>query len=243
MVLIKGSLSNSLYVLQGTTVTGAVVVSNQSLDKIMLWHLRLGHMSEKGLRELSKQGVLENDKIETLRFCEECVLEKSLRVKFSTGVHNSKGTLDYIHVDLWGLAQTAYLGGARYFMSLIDDFSRMVWVYVLKNKDHAFEKFKIWNTLVEIQTNRKVRRLRTDNGLEFCNKRFEDFCAENEIVRHKTVRHTPQQNGLTKRMNKTFIDKVKCMLIQSRLPLSLWAETLSTACYIVNKSHIFWDQS
>ncbi|KAH9770981.1 hypothetical protein KPL71_012549 [Citrus sinensis] len=158
MVVMKGSLSNGLYVLQGTAVTWAVGVSNQSLDKTMMWHLRLG---------------------------------KSSRVKFSIGVYNSKGTLDYIHADLWGPAQTTSLGGARYFMSLIDDFSRMVWVYVLKNKDDAFEKFKIWKTLVETQTNRKVRRLRTDNGLEFCNK---------------------------------------------RLPMSLWAETLSTACYIVNMS-------
>ena len=63
-------------------------------------------------------------------------------------------------------------------MSHIDDFSRMVWVYVLKNKDDVFEKFKTWKTLVETQTNRKVIRLRTDNGLDFCNKRFKDFCTE-----------------------------------------------------------------
>ncbi|KAH9779667.1 hypothetical protein KPL71_007786 [Citrus sinensis] len=236
MVLMKGSLSNGLYVLQGTAVTWAIGVSNQSLDKTMMWHLRLGHMSEKGLRELSKQGVLGKDKIETLRFCKECVLGKSSRVKLCTGVHNSKGTLDYIHADLWGPTQTASLGGARYFMSLIDDFSRMVWVYVLKNKDYAFEKFKIWKTLVETQTNRKVRRLRIDNGLEFCNKRFDVFCAENGVVRHKTVRHTPQQNGLAERMNRTLIDKVRYMLIQSRLPMSLWAKTISTAYYIVNRS-------
>ena len=94
-------------------------------------------MSEKRLRELSKQGVLGEDKIETLRFCEECVLDKSSRVKFSTGVHNSKETLYYIHANLWGPAQTMSLGGARYFMSLNDEFSRMVWVFVLKNKDFS----------------------------------------------------------------------------------------------------------
>ena len=64
----KGNLNNGLYVLQGTVVTGDVGILNQNLDKIMLWHLRLGHMSEKGLRELSKQRVISSDKIETLRF-------------------------------------------------------------------------------------------------------------------------------------------------------------------------------
>ncbi|KAH9650990.1 hypothetical protein KPL70_026576 [Citrus sinensis] len=113
MVVMKGNMSNGLYVLQGSAVTGDVAVSNQKLNKTMLWHMRLGHMSEMGLIELSKQGVLGVDKIEPLKFCEDCVLGKSSRVKFSTGIHNSKGTLDYIHADLWGPAQTASLGGAR----------------------------------------------------------------------------------------------------------------------------------
>ena len=82
------------------------------------------------------------DKIEYLKFCEECVLGKSSRVKFSTGAHVSRGTLEYIHADLWGPAQTTSLGVARYFLSLIDDHSKMVWVYVLKNKDEVFEHVK-----------------------------------------------------------------------------------------------------
>ncbi|KAH9657209.1 hypothetical protein KPL70_022963 [Citrus sinensis] len=236
MVLMKGNLDNGLYVLQGFVVTGDVGVSNQNLNKTLLWHFRLGHMSERGLRELSKQGVLGEDKIEPLEFCEECVLGKSSRVKFSTGAHVSRGTLEYIHADLWGPAQTASLGGAQYFLSLIDDHSRMVWVYVLKNKDEVFEQFKNWKTLIETQTNRKVKKLRTDNGLEFCNKRFEEFCSKHGIMRHGTVRYTPQQNGLAERMNRTLVDKVRCMLIHSKLPMSLWAEALSTACHIVNRS-------
>ena len=110
--------------------------------------------SGSGLRELSKHGVIGSDKIETLRFCEKCVLGKSSIVKFSTGVHNSKGTLDYIHVDLWGPVQTT-----SYFLSLINDFSRMVWVYVLKNKEDVFKKFKNWKTLVETQASRKVKKV------------------------------------------------------------------------------------
>lgn len=117
-------------------------------------------------------------------------------MKLSTCVHNSKGTLDYIHADLWEPTQTVSLGRARYFLSLIDDFSRMVWVYVLKSKEDVFEQFKTWKKIVETQTNRKVNRFTTDNGLEFCNKRLKDFNTEHGIIKHKTVRHTPQQNGL-----------------------------------------------
>ena len=92
------------------------------------------------------------------------------------------------------------------FLSVIDDYSRMVWVYVLKYKDQVFSKFKEWKTLVENQSGKKVKKLRTYNGLEFCNQLFDSYCANEGIARHKIVRLTPQQNGLAKRMNTTLMD-------------------------------------
>ena len=68
---------------------------------------------------------------------------KSSKVKFPKKEnHISKAPLEYIHSDLWGPSQALTHGGARYFLSIIDDFSRMVWVYVLKSKDGTFEAFK-----------------------------------------------------------------------------------------------------
>ena len=89
---------------------------------------------------------------------------------------------------------------------------------------------------METQSNFKVKCLRTDNGLEFCNKEFEQCCQKWGIRRHKTVRFTPQQNGLAERMNRTLVDKTRCLLINSKLPRCLWAEAVSTASYLVNKS-------
>ncbi|KAH9680956.1 hypothetical protein KPL71_026757 [Citrus sinensis] len=81
------------------------------------------------------------------------------------------------------------LKGSMVLMKGNLDNGLMVWVYVLRNKDEMFEQFKNWKTLIETQTSRKVKKLRTDNGLEFCNKRFEEFCSKHEIMRHKTVRN------------------------------------------------------
>ena len=143
IVIMKGNKHNGLYVLQGTAVTGDVNISSSlGLDKTVIWHLRLGHMSKKELRVLEKHGVFGDDKLGSLEFCEVCVLGKSCRTSFKTAVHNTKGTLDYINSYLWGLVQTVSLGGAKYFLSFIHDYSRMVWVYVLKRKDEVFEKFK-----------------------------------------------------------------------------------------------------
>ncbi|KAH9778870.1 Integrase catalytic domain-containing protein [Citrus sinensis] len=172
-------------------VTGIIdVIVGTGGVSTRLWHLRLGHMSVKGLKELEKQGVLGKDKIEELDFCEDCVFGKSTRHSFKHSTNKSIGILDYIHSDLWGPAHTNSLGGNSYFLSIIDDYSRRVWVYVLKHKDQVFSKFKEWKTLVENQTRKKVKKLRTDNGLEFCNLQFNSYCANEGITRHKTVRLT-----------------------------------------------------
>ncbi|GJX30893.1 retrovirus-related pol polyprotein from transposon TNT 1-94, partial [Tanacetum coccineum] len=125
---------------------------------------------------------------------------------------------------LWGSSQVESLGGKRYFLSIVDDYSSRVWVYILMFKHEAFGKFKEWKQLVENQTRRTVKKLRMNNGLEFCNQNFEQLCIESGIAIHLTVAGTPQQNKLAERMNITLMDSVRCLLIQSGLPKTFWAE-------------------
>ncbi|KAI4340978.1 hypothetical protein MLD38_025761 [Melastoma candidum] len=136
----------------------------------------LGHMSEQGLTILSKKGLLNGAETGKLKFCETCVMGKQRRVKFSSGKHTSMGILEYIHSDLWGPARVKSHGGCSYFVTFIDDYSRKVWVYFLKSKDEVFERFKEWKTMGEKRMGNKVKTLRTDNGLEFCNAPFDEFC-------------------------------------------------------------------
>ena len=195
LVVMKGKLQHGIYFLMGNSVMGTVVVS-RSLEQqdncTELWHRRLGHMSEKGLAVLSKQGLLDGAETGKLKFCETCVMGKQRRVKFSSGRHTSTGILEYIHSDLWGPSPVESHGRCRYFVTFIDDYSRKVWVYFLKSKDEVFGRFKEWKTMVEKRTGKQVKTLRTDNGLEFCNKPFDEFCRKEGIVRHRTVRHTQQ---------------------------------------------------
>ncbi|GKF06570.1 retrovirus-related pol polyprotein from transposon TNT 1-94, partial [Tanacetum coccineum] len=74
------------------------------------------------------------------------------------------------------------------------------------------------------------------DGLEFYNQEFEQLCIESRIARHLTVAGTPQQNRVAERMNKTLMDKVRCLLIQSGLPKTFWAEATCTAAYLINRS-------
>ena len=86
------------------------------------------------------------------------------------------------------------------------------------------------------QTGKKVKRLRTDNGLEFCNQEFDSLCKREGISRHKTVAYTPQQNGLAERMNMTLIERDRYMLLQSKLSKRFWAETVTAITYVINRS-------
>ena len=83
---------------------------------------------------------------------------------------------------------------------------------------------------------RKIKYLRTNNGLEFYNEEFNDFSMVHEITRHKTVRHTPQQNGVAERMNKTLLEKAYGMFLQSKISKVFWVETGYTSSHIVNRS-------
>ncbi|KAG8483260.1 hypothetical protein CXB51_022251 [Gossypium anomalum] len=167
----------------GSTVTGDAAVASSSLsddDITKLWHMRLGHMSENGMVELSKRGLLDGQGICKLNFCEHCVFGKQKRVRFTRGIHNTKETLEYIHSDLWGPSRVPSRGG----------------------------------------TGKQIKYLRTDNGLEFCSDEFNRLCKSEGIVRHLTVRHTPQQNGVAERMNRTIMEK----------------KPASTACFLINRS-------
>ncbi|GAA0184262.1 hypothetical protein LIER_31550 [Lithospermum erythrorhizon] len=111
----------------------------------------------------------------------------------------------------------------------------MTWVFIMKQKSDAFKHFKDWKTLVENQTGKKVKRLRTDNGLEFCSSEFDEFGKAEGIARHHTVRHTPQQNGVAERMNQTLLERTRCMLSNAGLTRMFWAEAVNTACYLINR--------
>ena len=139
LIFFKGDLNSAkLYVLRGSTLPGsvsAVAVTNGEPSKTNLWHMRLGHMSQLGMAELMKRNLLDGCTSSSMKFCEHCIFGKHKRVKFNTSVHTTKGTLDYVHADLWGPSRKPSLGGARYMLTIIDDYSRKVWPYFLKHKD------------------------------------------------------------------------------------------------------------
>jgi hypothetical protein len=106
----------------------------------------------------------------------------------------------------------------------------------LKNKSEAFAKFKIWKAEVENQTGRKIKCLRTNNDTKYRDGDFLKFCKKHGIKRHFTVRKTPQQNGVTERLNRTSTKTARCLRLNAEFPKIFWMEAVDMACYIINRS-------
>ena len=106
----------------------------------------------------------------------------------------------------------------------------------MKHKDEEFQRFVEWKALVEKSSGHQVKVLRTDNGGEYTSTQFEDFLKADGIRHERTVPKTPEQNGVAERLNRTLVETTRSMLIDAKLPQQFWAEALSTAVYLKNRS-------
>ncbi|GJZ79470.1 ribonuclease H-like domain-containing protein [Tanacetum coccineum] len=108
-------------------------------------------------------------------------------------------------------------------------------VFFLASKDETSGILKNFITEIENQVDKKVKIIRCDNGTEFKNRIMSEFCKQKGIKREFSVARTPQQNGVTKRRNRTLIEATRTMLADSKLPSTFWVEVVNTTCYVQNK--------
>ena len=105
----------------------------------------------------------------------------------------------------------------------------------MKHNDEVLDIFLQWKKMIETQTGKKIKRFKSENAGEYKSDPFMKYCQNEGIIRHFTVPSTPQQNGVAERMNRTLVEKVRCMLSQSGLSKAFWAEALMYASHIVNR--------
>ena len=108
-------------------------------------------------------------------------------------------------------------------------------MYVMKAKSEVFQNFKVWLALVEKQIGNKLKILRSDNGGEYVSKEFLDYCRRHGIRRHFTTLGDPQSNGVAERMNRTLLEKARCLILTVGMSKGFWAEAVSTAAHIINR--------
>ncbi|KAE8709398.1 Agamous-like MADS-box protein AGL6 [Hibiscus syriacus] len=208
-------------------------------DSSWLWHLRFGHLNFGGLELLSKKEMVKGLPCinHPDQLCEGCLVGKQFRKSFpKESETRAKKPLELIHTDVCGPIKPSSLGNNNYFLLFIDDFSRKTWVYFLKQKSEVFEVFKKFKAAVERESGRKIKAMRSDRGGEFTSREFQEFCEANGIRRPMTVPRSPQQNGVAERKNRTILDMARSMLKSKKLPKEFWAEAVSCAVYLSNRS-------
>ena len=240
-LIASGHREGSLYYLdQGGPVHQACSSSDHNSLKESIWHHRFGHLGAQGMQELAKNNLvsgLDYDWKHEPGLCESCVKGKSHRLPFRCSAgKRAKHPLELIHSDVCGKIGTRSLGGGEYFVTFVDDHTRHVWVYILKHKDEVLQRFREWKALVEKSSGRHIKTLRSDNGGEYTSSEFNSFLIKEGIKHELTIPHTPQQNGVAERQNRTLIEGVRTMLADSKLPHRFWAEALSTIVYLRNRS-------
>ncbi len=209
------------------------------LEENKRWHSRFGHLNFHDLATLSKQNIVRGMK---LNFSNEisCVICAECKIKVNQFKTNktiyTKNCLELIHSDICGPMRISSQSGSRYFITFIDDFSRYISTYFLKNKSEALRAFKDFVTRSENRTGQKVKNIRSDNGREYLSGEFESFLKEKGINHQLTTSYTPQQNGIAERANRTLVEMARCMLAESKLPQCLWTEAVNTATYLRNRS-------
>lgn len=206
-------------------------------DDNNLWHRRMGHLNQRSLIELSKGLVTGiNFKPMVDGACISCLEGKQTRNPFPKKGSRAKSLLQLVHSDLCGPMESKSLGGAKYFLTFIDDFSRKVFVYIIKSKSEVKAKFTEFKAMVENQMDKTIKAIRTDNGLEYCNEELGGHLRKAGIRHQTSNTYTPQQNGMAERMNRTLVEKSRCMIFDAGLSIKFWAEAVSTVVHIQNRS-------
>jgi hypothetical protein len=214
--------------------------SVNKIDNIDLWHKRLGHVNKQKIKDMKAKGIVHGLERESIKdvsgSCESCLEMKSVRLKFNKHDRlRANGKLELIHSDICGPMRVASKGGALYVLTFMDDFSRKSDVFLLKRKSEVFETFLDYKAKVEKESGCCIKVIRTDNGGEFCNQKMDDYLRKAGIKHELTTAYTPQQNGGAERLNRTLVEKVRCLLRESGLPECFWGEAMLTANFLRNR--------
>lgn len=200
------------------------------------WHERFGHMNLVYVKNMLKRDGIQFQ--QEVFECEECIQGKLHREPYLSSKSKSSRNGDLIHADLCGPMENISLGGSKYFLLFKDDFSHYRKVYFLKTKSEVAERLRDFIYWVEKQCDHKVKVLRTDCGREFVNKENDVFLKRNGITHQKSVPYSPEQNGRIEREMRTVVEMARTLLHAKNLDVKLWAEAVSMAIFILNRTGI-----
>ncbi len=207
---------------------------------LAVWHQRFAHVSCRKIAKMAAQHLVNGLTIQANSAipshpCPGCMAGKMERSPFPTGRTRAVQIGQLIHSDVCGPMHVETPGGAKFFVMFTDDYSGFRAVYFLKYKSEVADCFKDYAEHLHTETKQKIHTLRTDNGGEYTGHSFRAWLSEQGIRYETSAPHTPEQNGVSERANRTIVEGARSLLHAKHLPLELWGEAISCAVYVLNR--------
>ncbi|KAL2228641.1 UNVERIFIED_CONTAM: Retrovirus-related Pol polyprotein from transposon RE2 [Sesamum indicum] len=235
--LVIGELSRNLYVYKPNSILCSSVQDVTCFNSVTctpdLWHNRLGHAPIKTIQKISS---IDCNYDSTNTLCDICHRAKQARIPFPHSVSHATKPFALVHMDLWGPYSTSNLCGGSYVLTLLDDHSRCLWTFIIKQKSQVPSILKQFSSLVQNQFNHRIKILRSDNGSEFLTHECQLLCSTLGIVHQTSCTYTPQQNGRIERKHRHLLDVARALLFQASLPIRFWGDAILTATYLINRT-------
>ena len=184
-----------------------------------VWHSTLGHVSISRLHSLISNGVLGQVDV-SQNNCQACQLAKFHALPLYNSDSIAKAPFDLIHSDIWGPSPNPTMGGSRYFVIFVDDFSRYTWIYLMKNRSELPQIYYSFAAMVSTHFSKKIKIFRSDNAQEYREKNFMKFLAENGTILYHSCPGTFQQNDRPERKHSHILEVVHALLIYACCPKS-----------------------
>ena len=160
---------------------------------------------------------------------------KQVKSKHSSKIEvQTSRPLELLHIDLMGSAKVQSLGGKKYILVVMDDFTRYTWIVLLRDKAEAPEKLIHLCKKLQVKKGTVIARIKSDHGREFENMKLATFYNDQGIHQEFSSPKTPQQNGIVEQKNKVVQKMARVMLHNKKMPNSFWGEAVNTACHTLN---------
>lgn len=198
-----------------------------------LLHYRMGHAPLSILKHLHS---ITGDIADFDGKCDVCFQSKQTKLSFPISVIKSVRCFELVHLDVWGPYKEPTHDGCQYFLTVVDDFSRATWIFLMRHKSEATSYIKYFIAHVGNQFPVSIKRLRTDNGTEFINQELRSYLADKGIIHERSCPYTPEQNGVVERKHRTLLQIARSLLIHSGIPIIYWGECIKFAVHVMNRT-------
>ncbi|RVW39072.1 Retrovirus-related Pol polyprotein from transposon TNT 1-94 [Vitis vinifera] len=211
-------------------------VSNSKVNKdseIIMLHYRLGHPSFVYLAKLFPKLFI--NKNPASYHCEICQFAKHTRTVYPQIPYKPSTVFSLVHSDVWGPSRIKNISGTRWFVTFVDDHTRVTWVFLMKEKSEVGHIFQTFNLMVQNQFNSKIQVLKSDNAKEYFTSSLSTYLQNHGIIHISSCVDTPQQNGVAERKNRHLLEVARCLMFSSNVPNYFWGEAILTATYLINR--------